>query len=55
MRNSKKSTVQKPLKLQDLFENKGTIIANNQAIYDLIEYLTGLTTPKILSFNYQTE
>ena len=55
MRNSKKTTAQKPLKLQDLFENKGTIIANNQAIYDLIEYLTGLTTPKILSINYQTE
>lgn len=55
MRNSKKTTTQKPLKLQDLFENKGTIVANNQAIHDLIEYLTGLTTPRLVSFNYETE
>ncbi len=55
MRNSKKTTAQKPLKLKDLFENKGTIIANNQAIHDLIEYLTGLTTPRLLAFNYETE
>lgn len=55
MRKSKTTTTQKPLKLQDLFENKGTIIANNQAIHDLIEYLTGLTTPTLISLNYETE
>ncbi len=52
-----KNTTQKTHTLDDLFNGKGkkTIIANNQLIKELIEYLVNLETPRLISFNYETE
>ena len=54
---AKKTTTTKTHSLDDLFNGKGikTVIANNQLIKDFIEYLRNLESPRLISFNYETE